>query len=186
MGILRSRPHKLDMVIGARYGRLVVIGKAIRPTLRFNIWIFQCDCGKRIEVIPSRVTSGLLKGCGCRRTIHRKLTPGTASFHSVLRMYRTNAKKAHRALDISIEDFKRLTSSDCHYCGIRPFQIRREGKVCNGAYLFNGLDRVDNLGGYTLDNVVPCCKRCNYAKHNSTYAEFIEWLDNLVEYRKCS
>lgn len=41
----------------------------------------------------------------------------------------------------------------------------------------------DNSKGYTLENVVTCCKFCNYAKHTSTYEDFIKWLDRLVEFR---
>lgn len=37
----------------------------------------------------------------------------------------------------------------CHYCGIY-------GSV--------GLDRVDNLQGYSVVNVVPCCVLCNFIK----------------------
>ena len=43
----------------------------------------------------------------------------------------------------------------------------------------NGLDRVDNNKGYTIDNVVPCCKRCNYAKNNQTPREFKEWVKKV-------
>lgn len=47
----------------------------------------------------------------------------------------------------------------------------------------NGIDRVDSSIGYTIQNSVPCCKICNYAKHNLTLEEFTLWLDRLVEFR---
>ena len=31
-----------------------------------------------------------------------------------------------------------------------------------------GIDRIDNKMGYTLNNVVPCCSRCNFMKHIMT------------------
>lgn len=48
---------------------------------------------------------------------------------------------------------------NCHYCG-------RSLDVSNGQKKLNGysIDRKDNGKGYTLDNIVLCCNRCNMAK----------------------
>jgi len=40
----------------------------------------------------------------------------------------------------------------------------------------NGLDRVDSLKSYTLDNVVPCCTQCNLAKLDYSLDEFKKWV----------
>lgn len=45
-----------------------------------------------------------------------------------------------------------------------------------------GLDRIDSDKGYTIDNVVPCCAFCNYAKGTHTQAEFMEQISKI--YRK--
>jgi hypothetical protein len=42
--------------------------------------------------------------------------------------------------------------------------------------VFNGIDRVDNTKGYTLENCVPCCTRCNLAKHTMSLTAFKEWV----------
>lgn len=42
---------------------------------------------------------------------------------------------------------------------------------------YNGLDRKANDIDYTFDNCPPCCWDCNRAKHKSTYAEFMEYLN---------
>jgi hypothetical protein len=39
----------------------------------------------------------------------------------------------------------------CKYCG-------------DSSPLMMGLDRIDNSLGHTIDNVVPCCRRCNYIR----------------------
>ena len=52
----------------------------------------------------------------------------------------------------------------------------------SGDFVYNGLDRVDNEKGYTIDNVVPCCKHCNYAKRNRSVEEFIDWIAQVYEY----
>lgn len=71
------------------------------------------------------------------------------------------AKHRNLLWDIPLEDYKVLISKTCEYCaGPLP-----ETKV--------GLDRIDNSLGYTLTNVVPCCRYCNQMRSNIfTYQEF--------------
>lgn len=33
--------------------------------------------------------------------------------------------------------------------------------------------------GYTMRNVVPCCKLCNQRKRTTPYAEFIDWVSRV-------
>jgi hypothetical protein len=58
-----------------------------------------------------------------------------------------------------------IMTGSCHYCG-----ILETGR-------FNGLDRVDNQKGYTLENVVACCRWCNRAKGRNSVEEFSTWLE---------
>lgn len=48
----------------------------------------------------------------------------------------------------------------------------------------NGIDRVDNNKGYTLNNCVPCCKTCNQAKHRLSQEYFIEWVEKIYKHLK--
>lgn len=49
------------------------------------------------------------------------------------------------------EDIRALISTECRYCG----EADRLG-----------VDRVDNSRGYSKDNIVPCCIRCNSMKRD--------------------
>ena len=51
-------------------------------------------------------------------------------------------------------------------------------------YKGNGIDRIDNNLGYTVQNSISCCKKCNYAKHKMSYDEFIELVTNI--YNNCA
>lgn len=62
-----------------------------------------------------------------------------------------------------------LISSPCAYCG----QIQEN---------FNGLDRVNNSKGYTVNNVVSCCTRCNQAKNTMTIKEFKKHINEIYNY----
>ena len=46
----------------------------------------------------------------------------------------------------------------------------------HSAFVRNGLDRVDSNLGYTLDNVLPCCSICNYAKQDLRQDVFMQWI----------
>jgi hypothetical protein len=59
----------------------------------------------------------------------------------------------------------------CFYCGHSEI------------YGVNGVDRKDNAVGYTLENSVPCCATCNFAKRQMTVAEFIAWVDRVHAYQ---
>jgi len=53
---------------------------------------------------------------------------------------------------ISYEEFERIMNSTCYYCNDTNMNNKP------------GIDRIDSNQGYSLDNIVPCCKECNYIK----------------------
>ena len=46
-------------------------------------------------------------------------------------------------------------------------------------FYYNGVDRVDNQKGYTVNIIVPCCKRCNVANSDLTLEEFYSWVQEI-------
>lgn len=62
------------------------------------------------------------------------------------------AKKRNLIWDISEENYNELISKNCFYCDRK---LNETGI---------GLDRKNNSLGYTIENVVPCCKMCNETK----------------------
>ncbi len=75
------------------------------------------------------------------------------------------AKERNLEWSISLENYKNLLKPNkCSYC----FGPLPETKV--------GLDRKDNFKGYTLENVVPCCRYCNQMRSNIfSFDEFVEF-----------
>lgn len=73
---------------------------------------------------------------------------------------------------LTIEDIVRIRiGACCHYCQVELPDPRR--KKDHGWHLRPCLDRIDNAGDYTADNVVPCCALCNDARgHLLTLEEF--------------
>lgn len=91
------------------------------------------------------------------------------------RAYVAGSIKRGYNFELSEEEFRELTSMKCVYCGSEPSNVyRNEERFYNGNYIYNGIDRVDNTQGYSKENCVPCCKKCNYMKRNLTYDDFID------------
>jgi len=147
-----------------------------------HLWL--CKCGKEFLTLPRSVRSGKTKSCGCLkkeqlskystgRTPPNALDdPTESSFNSLWHSYKQSAKVRKYVFEITKEEFRKLTKSDCHYCGCEPY-IERISQTAREGYLYNGIDRKDNKEGYTLKNSLPCCATCNFLKRDLTYDEFI-------------
>ena len=130
---------------GAEFGKLIVLRyageeEALQRGSR-HLWLCGCDCGNEV-VVPGtnlKAANGKTRGvtsCGCSRhgpkLGKRKPEDRAISWmparNKVLGTYRRNAEKAGRIWDLSDEDFDRLTSLDCHYCGSAPSTVVRLGR----------------------------------------------------------
>lgn len=84
-----------------------------------------------------------------------------------------SAKVRGLELTITFEQFRKFCTFDCIYCG--------RNLVTSGY----GLDRLDNNRGYHLDNVAPCCAKCNDARGDRfTADEWYELLKTLARVRQ--
>lgn len=84
-------------------------------------------------------------------------------------MYKQMAKNRGHEFSLTYEQFRSLVTQACYYCGVSPNPL-------------NGIDRVDNSKGYTIDNVVPACKYCNRMKNDLSYDEFIKQCKRILEW----
>jgi hypothetical protein len=109
------------------------------------------------------------------------LGSGEAMANYLLDKYKREAAKRDIEFTLTREQFKTLTSSNCHYCDIPPYRITQK-KNANGGYTYNGVDRQDNNLGYVPANCVPCCKICNIAKNNQSHIDFEVWLERAYRH----
>ncbi len=109
-----------------------------------------------------------------------KKAKGYASLKRAISRMRLKAKQRGYSWELSYREAKVLVTQDCYYCGRQPSNYYHKPRA-NGGSFYTGLDRVDNSKGYTLDNVVPCCKWCNYGKRDRTVAEWIEHCKSVAE-----
>jgi hypothetical protein len=167
---------------GKRFGHLVALLPVSRSESGAALWKCKCDCGNETLRIPSSLVRWENHSCGyCEfdwmQQIHRKPL-GIASFNALYGQYRKNSKGRKINFDLTKDEFRKITSLNCYYCGIEPHQYYRS--IHNsGDYIYNGVDRLDSSKGYISDNVVPCCGVCNRAKSDMTVNEFIIWIERI-------
>lgn len=84
---------------------------------------------------------------------------------------------------LTLEQVRVLIDGPCHYCGTRLANKRicsnRPGRTMR-EYRYNGIDRLNNSCGYTIENCVSCCGSCNVAKLDKTVEDFQLWLDQVT------
>jgi hypothetical protein len=167
---------------GNRYGKLVVIERNGSGGDRLHInWRCKCDCGNEAVIRGSNLRAGVSQTCGCGKKGGGKLPRGVASFNSLVDGMKRHASSRGYEWQLTEAQTGKLTKQNCHYCGIEPSQQHKRFKG-NGIYTYNGIDRVDNDKGYFLENVVPCCGRCNRAKSDNTFEDFRGWIKRVHEH----
>ena len=125
-------------------------------------------CDQFSEKESSKLVDKKYKSCGCVR----KREAGFASANDIFLNYLRNAKKRKLDFEITFEDFFSLSQKECEYCGEMPKSISRIST--NGEFIYNGIDRINNLNGYIKGNLKTCCKICNRMKLDMTMENFIQ------------
>ena len=85
-------------------------------------------------------------------------------------LYRKGAKERGIKFKITIDYFKKFWQKPCCYCGNEIKTI--------------GLDRIDNTRGYIINNLIPCCSKCNRMKGKLSQKEFIEHCKKIAKNHK--
>lgn len=162
---------------GNRHGKLTVVSRFYPADGGESsaYWTCQCDCGNVVQIKGTvlRQKSGLGQdaGCGCRHP----LPDGEAAFNALISYLKVSAKKREYEFSLTDDQIYELVTKPCFYCGTEPYQKMRP-KHANGLFVYNGLDRVNNRDGYTIDNVVPCCGRCNRMKRALSKEKYREHI----------
>lgn len=188
---------KIQNLIGKTYSRLLVLG-LVGTKNNKRIWLCKCSCGNTTEVATSDLNSRNTQSCGCLnidkirqrvlgQTWSRK-PPGEAGLNRLFRVYKTDAKYRNYQFNLTKDEFKILTSQNCHYCNSSP-ETKKYGSTKgatkegleHSAYVYNGIDRKDNNLGYFLDNCVTSCFKCNKLKGTYSYEEFLEIIRSIYE-----
>jgi hypothetical protein len=132
-------------------------------------WECLCDCGKTAFVLAGELIAGKRISCGCERFTLGNNTKYKYNSKQAYTNTKAGAVKRGYAFGITFEEFVSLLADDCYYCGSQT----------------SGLDRIDNHGNYILENLVPCCAKCNRMKNVLHQTEFLTQVKRIYE-RRCT
>jgi hypothetical protein len=110
------------------------------------VWTCQCDCGSIIVAYTCDLSRGRIKSCGCR-----KIANHNANAMSLFSQYKNKAKERGYCWELTFDQFLVLTSSNCYYTGWKPSQVYKARGIKHEPYTWNGIDRVNNSIGYTVE-----------------------------------
>ena len=180
---------RIDLT-GKQFHRLTVLGYShshVQPSgQKRAIWDVICNCGNKLKVSTANLISNNTKSCGCyidelRRKGMVKRTPDS-EIKALMVVYRHGAKNRNKEFNLTFNVFKNLVTKNCHYCDEPPQnKYTKLGKLKK--IKFNGIDRLDNKKGYTIDNSVPCCTVCNRMKLDSSVDDFFNKIKRI--HAKC-
>ena len=145
---------------------------------RIRIYIYKCsDCDNELRIRKQYLKNHRGKCKICSKKVLRS-KPYESLFNDIKR----NAKRRNIDFSLTYEKFLELVKQNCYYCDARlkfsEFNIKQTGYASN-------LDRKINSLGYTTENSVSCCWRCNKMKGDLDFDEFIaiirRILNNLEE-----
>ena len=161
---------------GKKFGKWKVLNKpAITNKSQGWRWQCQCECGTKRIVRSSDLRKGISTSCGCAL----RLPLGESACRWLFRNYRNQSRGL--GFELTLEEFKKITKQDCYYCKNKPMNIiDRSSARCNGVYVYNGIDRIDNSKGYAIENVVPCCKICNSMKGKLSQKDFYKHIKRIL------
>lgn len=78
-------------------------------------------------------------------------------------------KKRFKSKVLSLDQYKKMASSNCFYCGIPN---------CGG------VDRKNSNLGHTIRNCTPCCEKCNFIMGDIPYKAKLELKKGLKNINK--
>lgn len=185
--------HISKFKVGQRLNGFVLLENIRRDHPKYHEWLWkcQCDCG---NIFYSRERK-LLTRCGCisctaairQRDFHisKSGIEQLGVKKRIYREYKRGAIKRNLSFELTFDEFLNITSKPCTYCGKEPYinngNVQYMQTKAN-PWKHNGIDRLDTTKGYTLDNCVPCCSNCNYAKHDLTLENFKQWISDVYHH----
>lgn len=168
-------------ITGRKYDNLTVISKTKHRNLDGGVlWKLCCDCGDICYATSSDLNRGRRNFCPSCNNRASRLSP----IKSLYGNYKRSALDRGYEFRLTLYEFAHMIKQKCFYCGESPNQWYKKEGAKEGVF-YNGIDRVDNEKGYVVENSVPCCKFCNFAKKDNSKDEYLSWLYRVAQ-RKVS
>ena len=174
--IIRPRTVTIRLakdIIGKKFKKLSVLKYD-----KNGKYICKCSCGKIKTIRRDALIEKHTLSCGCYniKILKKARIWGYVrkskriSVATSFAQYKQHAKIKKQKFELTPKIFFNLVSNKCYYCG----HFSKRG--------FNGVDRLNNIIGYTLKNSVSCCAICNHAKHILSKTIFLNKIKQIYNY----
>lgn len=178
-----------NIPIGTKFGDLIIIGEPTKHTTGKTtraMFLCKCKCGRETWITGSQLRKG--KRLRCTYCAYRERPQSTERLSNLERYYSLSVvrrcKKGKIKNNISLDDYEKIIKQNCYYCGEPPKKISYLNKnriALKSDFYGNGVDRINSLGNYDVDNCVPCCTQCNIMKMSYTKDEFFSKIKIIYE-----
>lgn len=169
---------------GLKINKLTIIRLHHKDKRWRRHYLCRCDCGNEKVIQGSLIISGNTKSCGCllAESMKKKRLPNNRGvINQIILSYKRHAKRRGLIWELNFDDVFGIINKPCYYCGIYNSN-KKITKNCREGFQYNSIDRVDSNKGYVINNVVPCCERCNKAKMAMSKNDFLEWIQRVYNY----
>lgn len=186
----KNHPKFIDLT-GRKIGQLTILEYVNVPDKKGQhrwVWKCLCDCDNTSYIRTSRLTrenpQTSCKVCSDKRHAQKRVLDSFLSLRNrVYSIYKRNAEKRGYSFNLTFEQADSLMQRDCHYCGEPPVENIGDQTYTYGQGIFkrNGIDRLNNNLGYTTENIVACCGKCNTAKMDNSENDFYTWIQKVYQ-----
>lgn len=139
----------------------------------------RCDCWNEKNMLYNNILASKNASCWCM--IWQYQEKHGSWYHAIYIAIKKNAARRKIPFTLDEELFVSMIKSNCFYCNSWPSNKNTRGKHKQIVTLYNWIDRVSSSEWYVEGNVVPCCKRCNYAKAEMSVDEFIKHINKIYQ-----
>ena len=178
------------LVIGKRFGRLIVLKELPYKKGEKRSVLLECDCGKRLEkpvYLLGRKNGGVANSCGCLKveTTRARSWQGCGQVpRAILYRMEQSAKEKGLECNVTVQYLDALLTKQENRCAISGVPIvlvssvqKRERRQINTA----SVDRSDSSRGYVFGNVQWVHKDVNIMKNTMSMDDFLIKCYAIVE-----
>lgn len=168
-------------LLGMIFGKSKVIrfvGSKMRGKLSprpANIWELQCECGNYFQTSSENLLSGCTHSCGCQRSMFHK-SFAKKSFAQFWKALNASSKRRNRKVFVTQEQLLLMLVKQNNKCSLSGLPISFEDGSAS-------LDRIDNNGDYTIDNIQWVHRKINYMKNILEQDEFVTLCGLVTQQR---
>jgi predicted RNA-binding Zn-ribbon protein involved in translation (DUF1610 family) len=179
---MQHKESQLILLDTRRFTKVDKLGR-LRSYVEFNC----VDCGKQSLQRSDEYNrkGNICKKCKIKNNsaieLKTKDLELVAASNLLSKLQRRYLKKGLTS-NLNSQELLDLVKRNCHYCNAEPSNLMQYKQIhFSYNFIYNGLDRVDSSKGYIKGNVLPSCKKCNIAKSDLSYNEFLQHIEKIYK-----